>query len=251
MVKLLNAGTNTTANSAHAYQVTRQTKMPTQRGTLELQPGHSLGPFRVSFPKVNVAWDQFMLLTHLLLFLRDGTIPSVKVGWGTELGSGPSRKVKFGSAMGCNLRRASVVEREQACKKADVRESKLAGQQTHETANSRGFNPASFRNEIQAESLPPGCLGYNPPSVRNKILATSLPLRHPGYNSDAVGNRILPTSLPPRCLGYHPACVTNRILVISLPFHAAQVLSLPLPGTGSWLYPCLLGTKVNQGTTLP
>ncbi|KAH8916478.1 hypothetical protein BT69DRAFT_1302777 [Atractiella rhizophila] len=95
----------------------------------------------------------------LLLFLRDGTVPSVKFGWGTELGSGPG-------------------------------------------------------NEIQGESLPPGCPGYNPTSVRNKILATSLPLRHPGYDPDAITNRIPPTSLPPRRLGYNPA---NRILAISLP----------------------------------
>ncbi|KAH8916172.1 hypothetical protein BT69DRAFT_1324629 [Atractiella rhizophila] len=125
-----------------------------------------------------------------------------------------------------------------------------------------GYNPACIRskilaislppshswNEIQAESLPPGCLGYNPTSVRNKILATSLPLSHPGYDPDAVANRIPPTSLPPRCLGYNPACLTNRILAISLPLHAAQIPTLPLPGTGSWLYPCLLGT---QGATLP
>ncbi|KAH8928067.1 hypothetical protein BT69DRAFT_1293601 [Atractiella rhizophila] len=74
----------------------------------------------------------------------------------------------------------------------------------------RWFNPGSFRNAIQAESLPPGCPGYNPTSVRNKILPTSLPPRRPG-------NRIPPTSLLPRRLGYNPACVTNRILAISLP----------------------------------
>ncbi|KAH8923552.1 hypothetical protein BT69DRAFT_1365785 [Atractiella rhizophila] len=66
----------------------------------------------------------------LLLFLRDGTVPSVKFGWGTELGSGPgwgsaptrssnmrgslrgrqvryqSRSRHFGSLAGCNVRSA-------------------------------------------------------------------------------------------------------------------------------------------------
>ncbi|KAH8916483.1 hypothetical protein BT69DRAFT_1340184 [Atractiella rhizophila] len=61
---------------------------------------------------------------------------------------------------------------------------------------------------------------------------------NPGYDPDAIRNRIPPTSLPPRRLGYNPVYVTNRILAISLPLHAAQVPTLPLPGTGSWLYPC-------------
>ncbi|KAH8914130.1 hypothetical protein BT69DRAFT_1305684 [Atractiella rhizophila] len=106
-----------------------------------------------------------------------------------------------------------------------------------ETGSQR-FNPASFRNEIQAESLPPGCPGYNPTSVRNKILATSLPLRHPGYDPDGVGNRILPTSLPLRHMsGLHltqigarsPDCISYRPFAFPANRRPFTTLRLPSP----------------------
>ncbi|KAH8918718.1 hypothetical protein BT69DRAFT_1300760 [Atractiella rhizophila] len=52
--------------------------------------------FRRQYNRAMENWRDITIVldSKLLLFLRDGTVPSVKFGWGTELGSGPERTVE-------------------------------------------------------------------------------------------------------------------------------------------------------------